>query len=108
MAETPTLTITLTREQQLQVLVTTGLMVTTLELPVEAWADEGEALAWVPLPVYGVQVVAGSNPVAPIRATQVALQIRGRSSCFDLFPPRRPAEGFGRSRTITGMGAHFT
>jgi hypothetical protein len=36
MAEQPTITLELTQEQQLEVLAATGLLVKTLELPLEA------------------------------------------------------------------------
>jgi hypothetical protein len=49
-ADPPSLTIMLTREQQLEVLAATGLMVSTLELPLEAVVEGGEALARLPLP----------------------------------------------------------
>jgi hypothetical protein len=50
LAEPPLLTIALTREQQLEILVGTGLLVSTLELPLAAVEDGGEALAHLPLP----------------------------------------------------------
>ena len=50
MAETSTLTITLTKEQALQVLVATGLMVNTLELPLDVPLGGDEAAARIPIP----------------------------------------------------------
>jgi hypothetical protein len=50
MADPPTISIELTQEQQLEVLAATGLLVKTLELPVEARDHGGEALARLPLP----------------------------------------------------------
>jgi hypothetical protein len=49
-ADQPTITIELTKEQQLEILAATGLRVKTLELPVEALTDGEEALARLPIP----------------------------------------------------------
>ena len=61
MAETPTLTITLTKEQALQVLLATGLMVNTLELPLEGQADQEEAVARIPIPEFLKSAAAAAN-----------------------------------------------
>jgi hypothetical protein len=60
MAGAPTLTVALTKEQALQVLAATGLMVNSLELPLEAPADGGEALARIPIPDW-LKPAAGAN-----------------------------------------------
>jgi len=44
MAEEPKITIALTKEQQLEILVARGLLVKTPELPLAALDDGGEAL----------------------------------------------------------------
>jgi hypothetical protein len=46
----PKVTITLTREQQLEVLAATGLQVTQLEVELESLAEGGEATAALSLP----------------------------------------------------------
>jgi hypothetical protein len=61
MAEQPTITLELTQEQQLEVLAATGLLVKTLELPLEALADGGEALARLPIPDWLQQPAASSE-----------------------------------------------
>jgi hypothetical protein len=55
MAAKPTITITLTREQQVEVLAATGLLVTTLELHPEDLDEGGAALASLPLPEWLVK-----------------------------------------------------
>jgi hypothetical protein len=50
MSEKSTITIELTKEQQLDILAATGLMFKTLEPPVGALEDGGEALARLLLP----------------------------------------------------------
>jgi hypothetical protein len=62
MAETPTLTITLTKEQALQVLIATGLMVSTLELPLDAPLDRDEAAARIPIPDFLKAAAANGEP----------------------------------------------
>jgi hypothetical protein len=57
MAETRTLKITLTKEQALQLLVATGLMVNTLELPLDERLDPEEAVALIPLPEWVRQAI---------------------------------------------------
>jgi len=61
MAEQPTITLALTQEQQLEVLATTGLLVKTLELPLEALAEGGEARARLPIPDWLQQSAASSE-----------------------------------------------
>jgi hypothetical protein len=61
MSEQPTITIELTREQQLELLAATGLLVKTLELPVAALGGGGEALARLPLPEWLKQAAATSH-----------------------------------------------
>jgi hypothetical protein len=65
MAETLTLTITLTKEQALQVLVATGLMVDMLELPLAASADGDEAVARIPIPDF-LKAAAPAATGAPV------------------------------------------
>jgi hypothetical protein len=50
MESRPTITITLTKEQQLEVLAATGLLVRTLELDPEAPDESGVVLASIALP----------------------------------------------------------
>jgi hypothetical protein len=52
MESRPTITITLTREQQLEVLAATGLLVRTLALDPEAPDESGAAAASLPLPAW--------------------------------------------------------
>jgi hypothetical protein len=54
----PTLTITLTKEQQLEVLAATGLLVRTLALDPEAPDESGAATASLPLPQWLVEEMA--------------------------------------------------
>jgi hypothetical protein len=51
----PTITITLTKEQQLEVLAATGLLVRTLALGPEAPDEGGAATASIPLPSWLVK-----------------------------------------------------
>ena len=57
----PSLTLVLTREQQLEVLAATGFMVSTLELPLDAVEDGEEALARLPLPEWLKERLTGSE-----------------------------------------------
>lgn len=59
-ADEPRITIELTKEQQLEILAATGLLVKTLELPWAALAEGGEALARIPLPEW-LRKAAGSE-----------------------------------------------
>jgi hypothetical protein len=52
MAEKPTVTIELTREQQLELLAATGLLARTLEVDPECLEEAGTAAASLPLPVW--------------------------------------------------------
>jgi hypothetical protein len=61
MTEPPTITLELTQEQQLEVLAATGLLVKTLELPLEALADGGEAQALLPIPDWLQQSAVSSE-----------------------------------------------
>jgi hypothetical protein len=58
MESRPTITVTLTREQQLELLAATGLLVRTLELGAEAPDESGAALASIPLPNWLVKETA--------------------------------------------------
>jgi hypothetical protein len=60
-ADERTITIELTKEQQLEILAATGLLVKTLEMPVEALEDGGEALARLPLPEWLKQSAVSSS-----------------------------------------------
>jgi hypothetical protein len=71
MAETPTLTITLTKEQALQVLVATGLMVHTLELPLAVPADGEEAVARIPIPDF-LKAAAPAASGEPVTESDLA------------------------------------
>jgi hypothetical protein len=59
MAQTTSLLIELTREQQLAVLAATGLRLSTLHLSPEAIGEDGEAPARIPLPEW---LVRGAAP----------------------------------------------
>jgi hypothetical protein len=55
MAEQPTVTVALTKEQQLEILAATGLLVKTLEIDAAAAAEDGAASAQLPLPRWLIQ-----------------------------------------------------
>lgn len=57
MSEAATMQIVLTKEQQLEVLAATGLIVTTLAVPVTAAGESGEVMARLPLPGWRSQRV---------------------------------------------------
>jgi hypothetical protein len=59
MTQRPTIPIALTKEQQLEVLAATGLLVRTVEVDLAVRSESGEVTAELPPPEWFTQVPAG-------------------------------------------------